>query len=113
MRASARRQPLSRWCGWRSSRASPALLLGGWQTLDGQLAVGLYSVLVFMTQRLLWPLTDVAWWSLDLYQLDGHRRRIQDLSRSITVSAGARFAARARSPDASGLRDVRAALCRW
>ena len=43
------------------------LLVGGWQVLDGDLAVGLYSVLVFMTQRLLWPLTDVAE-VLDLYQ---------------------------------------------
>ncbi|MGL4744491.1 MAG: ABC transporter ATP-binding protein [Dermatophilaceae bacterium] len=43
------------------------LLLGGILTLRGELAVGLYSVLVFMTQRLLWPLTDVAE-VLDLYQ---------------------------------------------
>ena len=43
------------------------LLLGGWATLRGDLAVGLYSVLVFMTQRLLWPLTEVAT-VLDLYQ---------------------------------------------
>lgn len=43
------------------------LLLGGWATLNGQLEIGLYSVLVFMTQRLLWPLTEVAE-VLDLYQ---------------------------------------------
>lgn len=43
------------------------LLLGGWATLRGDLAIGLYSVLVFMTQRLLWPLTEVAQ-VLDLYQ---------------------------------------------
>uniref|UniRef100_UPI0030F6549B ABC transporter ATP-binding protein n=1 Tax=Nocardioides salarius TaxID=374513 RepID=UPI0030F6549B len=43
------------------------LLLGGWSVLRGDLAVGLYSVLVFMTQRLLWPLTEVAT-VLDLYQ---------------------------------------------
>ena len=43
------------------------LLLGGLQMLDGDLEVGLYSVLVFMTQRLLWPLTAVAE-VLDLYQ---------------------------------------------
>lgn len=43
------------------------LVYGGWLTLHGQLAVGAYSVLVFLTQRLLWPLTglaDVA----DMYQ---------------------------------------------
>ncbi|NND02797.1 MAG: ABC transporter ATP-binding protein, partial [Acidimicrobiia bacterium] len=33
------------------------LLLGGFLTLDGGLAVGAYSVMVFLTQRLLWPLT--------------------------------------------------------
>jgi ATP-binding cassette subfamily B protein len=43
------------------------LLLGGLAALDGRLEVGLYSVLVFMTQRLLWPLTAVAE-VLDLYQ---------------------------------------------
>ncbi len=43
------------------------LLLGGWATLDGNLELGMYSVLVFMTQRLLWPLTGVAE-VLDLYQ---------------------------------------------
>jgi len=35
--------------------------------LDGTLEVGLYSVLVFMTQRLLWPLTSVGE-VLDLYR---------------------------------------------
>jgi ATP-binding cassette subfamily B protein len=43
------------------------LLLGGWAALNGDIEVGLYSVLVFMTQRLLWPLTDVGE-MLDLYQ---------------------------------------------
>lgn len=43
------------------------LLMGGWMALDGTLEVGLYSVLVFMTQRLLWPLTSVGE-VLDLYQ---------------------------------------------
>ncbi|MEJ5914919.1 ABC transporter ATP-binding protein [Pseudokineococcus sp. 1T1Z-3] len=43
------------------------LLLGGWYTLQGTLEVGLYSVLVFLTQRLLWPLTEVGQ-TLDLYQ---------------------------------------------
>ena len=43
------------------------LLLGGWITLEGTLAVGAYSVLVFMTQRLLWPLTRLGE-TFDLYQ---------------------------------------------
>ena len=43
------------------------LLLGGWMALDGAMAVGAYSVLVFMTQRLLWPLTRLGE-TFDLYQ---------------------------------------------
>ncbi|MFN8073832.1 MAG: ABC transporter ATP-binding protein [Kineosporiaceae bacterium] len=43
------------------------LLLGGWMVLDGTLAIGLYSVLVFMTQRLLWPMTEIGE-VLDQYQ---------------------------------------------
>ncbi|MET0694879.1 MAG: ABC transporter ATP-binding protein [Propionibacteriaceae bacterium] len=43
------------------------LLLGGWFVIEGRLEIGLYTVLVFMTQRLLWPLTDLGE-TLDLYQ---------------------------------------------
>tara|TARA_S200000501_G_scaffold175071_1_gene164700 strand:+ start:2524 stop:4305 length:1782 start_codon:yes stop_codon:yes gene_type:complete len=43
------------------------LLLGGRLALQGVLAVGAYSVLVFMTQRLLWPLTRLGE-TFDLYQ---------------------------------------------
>lgn len=43
------------------------LLYGGWMALDGALAVGSYSVLVYLTQRLLWPLTRLADLT-DLYQ---------------------------------------------
>ncbi|NEP43302.1 MAG: ATP-binding cassette domain-containing protein, partial [Okeania sp. SIO2H7] len=43
------------------------LLLGGLKTVEGQLAVGTYSVLIFSTQRLLWPLTRLGE-TLDLYQ---------------------------------------------
>ena len=43
------------------------LLYGGMEVVDGKLAVGTYSVLVFLTQRLLWPLTRLGQ-TLDLYQ---------------------------------------------
>jgi ATP-binding cassette, subfamily B, bacterial len=43
------------------------MLFGGYQTLAGRLNVGVYSLLVFMTQRLLWPLTRLGT-TLDLYQ---------------------------------------------
>ncbi|MEM8674648.1 MAG: ABC transporter ATP-binding protein [Cyanobacteria bacterium P01_G01_bin.67] len=43
------------------------LLYGGVQAASGGLAVGTYSVLVFLTQRLLWPLTHLGQ-TFDLYQ---------------------------------------------
>ncbi|MEO7252537.1 MAG: ABC transporter ATP-binding protein [Arenimonas sp.] len=43
------------------------LLYGGWLTLNGRLGVGSYSALVYLTQRLLWPLTRLADMT-DLYQ---------------------------------------------
>ena len=43
------------------------LIYGGYLALDGTLAVGAYSVMVFLTQRLLWPLTRLGQ-TFDLYQ---------------------------------------------
>ena len=43
------------------------LIYGGKQVLDGQLNAGAYSVLVFLTQRLLWPLTRLAE-TVDLFE---------------------------------------------
>ncbi|MCH7669284.1 MAG: ABC transporter ATP-binding protein [Acidobacteria bacterium] len=43
------------------------LVYGGRLTLDGRLSEGLYSMLIFMTQRLLWPLTKLGE-TFDLYQ---------------------------------------------
>ncbi|MEX2666088.1 ABC transporter ATP-binding protein [Candidatus Uabimicrobium amorphum] len=43
------------------------MLLGGWQTIKGTMEVGVYSVLIFLTQRLLWPLTGLAQ-IVDLYE---------------------------------------------
>ena len=43
------------------------LVFGGQLALSGQLNIGAYSVLVFMTQRLLWPLTRLGN-TLDMYQ---------------------------------------------
>ncbi|MFW5470476.1 ABC transporter ATP-binding protein [Knoellia sp. CPCC 206435] len=65
------------------------LLFGGWATLRGDLEVGLYSVLVFMTQRLLWPLTEVAT-VLDLYQRGraSASRILRLLDEPVTVPAG-------------------------
>ena len=43
------------------------MLVGGWMALDGRLSIGAYSVIVFITQRLLWPLTRLGQ-TFDLYQ---------------------------------------------
>ena len=43
------------------------LVIGGFRTLDGGLDSGLYATMVFLTQRLLWPLTGLGE-TLDLYQ---------------------------------------------
>jgi ATP-binding cassette subfamily B protein len=43
------------------------LLIGGFLALDGEIKVAMYSVLLFITQRLLWPLTELGD-TFDLYQ---------------------------------------------
>jgi len=55
------------------------LLVGGRAALRGDLEVGVFSVLVYMTQRLLWPLTRLGE-TFDLYQRAmASTRRILDL----------------------------------
>lgn len=65
------------------------LLLGGWFTLEGTMAVGAYSVLVFMTQRLLWPLTRLGE-TFDLYQraMASSTRVLDVLSSPIELKQG-------------------------
>ena len=43
------------------------LLIGGFLALEGEIKVAMYSVLLFITQRLLWPLTELGD-TFDLYQ---------------------------------------------
>lgn len=55
------------------------LAAGGWMAANDQLAVGAYSVMVFLTQRLLWPLTRLGD-TFDLYQRAmSSAKRILDL----------------------------------
>jgi ATP-binding cassette subfamily B protein len=65
------------------------LLIGGRSALNGTLDIGLYSVLVFMTQRLLWPLTRLGE-TFDLYQraMASTRRLLDLLAIKPTVVAG-------------------------
>ena len=43
------------------------LLIGGFMALEGDINVAMYSVLLFITQRILWPLTELGD-TFDLYQ---------------------------------------------
>ncbi len=55
------------------------LLYGGFLALNGELGVGSYSVLVYLTQRLLWPLTRLAEMT-DLFQRSmASIQRVMDL----------------------------------
>ncbi len=55
------------------------LFYGGWLTLQGELGVGSYSALVYLTQRLLWPLTRLAEMT-DLYNRSmASVQRVMDL----------------------------------
>jgi ATP-binding cassette subfamily B protein len=55
------------------------LVWGGFLALEGSLNIGLYSVMVFLTQRLLWPLTALGQ-TVDLYQRAmASTRRILDV----------------------------------
>lgn len=65
------------------------LLYGGWLALEGELAVGSYSVLVFLTQRLLWPLTRLGA-TFDLYQraMASTARLLDLLQTPISITDG-------------------------
>lgn len=65
------------------------LVYGGLETLAGDLGVGSYSVLVFMTQRLLWPLTSLGE-VFDLYQraMASTRRVLDLLDTPVTIEDG-------------------------
>jgi ATP-binding cassette, subfamily B, bacterial len=66
------------------------LVVGGKMVIDGSLEVGIFSVLVYMTQRLLWPLTALGE-TLDLYQRSmASIRRITDLldTKPVLVAGG-------------------------
>jgi ATP-binding cassette subfamily B protein len=64
-------------------------VIGGRMALNGTLAVGFYGLLVFLTQRLLWPLTGLAE-TVDLYERAmASTRRVLDLlgTRATIVDA--------------------------
>ena len=71
------------------------LLYGGWLALNGELGVGSYSALVYLTQRLLWPLTRLADMT-DLYQ-----RAMASVNRVMDLLRDARCRCAERAPPAA------------
>lgn len=67
------------------------MVFGGLEVTKGNLSTGTYSVLVFMTQRLLWPLTRLGQ-TLDLYQraMASVDRIMNLLDTPITIRSGDR-----------------------
>ncbi|MEL6457135.1 MAG: ABC transporter ATP-binding protein [Cyanobacteria bacterium J06621_15] len=65
------------------------LLFGGMSAVNGNISVGTYSVLVFLTQRLLWPLTRLGH-TFDLYQraMASTNRVMNLLDTPITINPG-------------------------
>lgn len=65
------------------------LFLGGLEVVAGRLSVGTYSVLVFLTQRLLWPLTRLGD-TLDRYQraMASTHRAMNLLDTPIAIRTG-------------------------
>ena len=72
------------------------LYVGGEQALRGQIAIGTYSFLVFITQRLLWPLTTLGR-TLDEYQraMASTRRVLDLLATPVAIPTGQRRLPRA------------------
>ncbi|HEV7721695.1 MAG TPA: ABC transporter ATP-binding protein, partial [Iamia sp.] len=66
------------------------LVVGGRSALAGDLNIGIFSVLVYMTQRLLWPLTRLGE-TFDLYQraMASTRRILDLLAVQPTITPGA------------------------
>lgn len=65
------------------------LVWGGFRAIEGGLAVGAYSVMVFLTQRLLWPLTRLGE-TFDLYQraMASTNRILDVLDTEATIKDG-------------------------
>ncbi|MEL6342255.1 MAG: ABC transporter ATP-binding protein [Myxococcota bacterium] len=65
------------------------LLVGGKLTIEGEIAASAYTVLVFLTQRLLWPLTRLGQ-TFDLYQraMASTTRVLDLLGTAVTIEDG-------------------------
>ncbi|MBH1989181.1 MAG: ABC transporter ATP-binding protein [Myxococcaceae bacterium] len=82
------------------------IVFGGHLALSGQLSIGAYSVLVFLTQRLLWPFTDLAE-TTDLFQrgMASAKRALDLLETPIPKDSGL-VAAVVHAPIAIGFQEI-------
>ena len=76
------------------------LVYGGRLTIDGKLDVGVYSILVFLTQRLLWPFTEIAEIMINFQRVMSSTQRLltlfqlpveQSPANDITLQGGISF----------------------
>ena len=84
------------------------MYLGGVYAYQGVMAVSAYSVMIFMTQRLLWPLTRLGE-TFDLYQraMASTARILDLLDERPTIESGPRQVERDAVAGAMALEDVR------
>ena len=84
------------------------LVYGGKMALDGEIGVGSYSVLVYLTQRLLWPLTGLAEIA-DLYQrsMASIERVLALLDSPLTISYEGKPVATGKGAGALRFRHIR------
>lgn len=65
------------------------LVYGGWLTLQGDLPISAYSILILLSQRLLWPLTYLAEVSDHFYRAMASIRRVMNLlCAPISITSG-------------------------
>jgi ATP-binding cassette, subfamily B, bacterial len=86
---------------------SATLVVGGVSAVNGEMTVGTYSVLVFLTQRLLWPLTRLGE-TLDQYQraIASTKRVLRLLDTPIEIHPGNKPLPLASVQGAIALNDV-------
>ena len=83
------------------------LVIGGLQAWRGQIAIGTYSFLVYITQRLLWPLTSLGRTLDDYQRAMASTQRVLDLvDTPITIPGGHRALPAASVRGALSFRDL-------
>ena len=55
------------------------LLIGGYQTINGTMGVGIFSMLIFLSQRLLWPFNNLATVTVDYQRVMASTTRVLNL----------------------------------